>query len=718
MQPLPLRVAAAALLLLAACRSKPVLENAGLRLEVNPDASVSLLDKKSGANWDLGPPLITLKGDQQMLARPSEISRSGSAIRFTSTEGTRFELSLRDEPPAVEYSFEPVQEFQELMLLNQALALEPGGDSYYAVPHRIGILLPAQSDKPYRRRFPAYQTGSGYSMAMLGAVKDGSALLASWDDPYTDIVADYSTTPTRRLTMQLALRKSARSVRLQPLGKGGYVEIAKAYRAVARQRGFLKTLTEKVKENPKVEKFFGAADFKPFAYMPLAPNTRWNASDKEVVQLNFTFEECADLAEHYAKNLGIDRAMLVLNGWINRGYDNRHPDILPAAPPIGGNEGLIACSRRVRSLGWLFGLHDNYQDMYKDAPSWNEAYLMKLEDGSPRQGGVWAGGQCWLICSRKSLELAARPQNVPGAFRLFEPDLYFSDTLFAAPLYECHDPGHPLTWNDDLTHKRKLCDYMRGVVGLFGSEEGREWGVAHADYFEGLMSHRTRWRRPEDRDIIIPMFELVFADAIPLYTHQSDRPKPDMPEYILDHILYAEMPVYYFGNHRYWQDPAQAYKPPPGSQARLIFAGGGRFGLIDQFIKNTYEVLSPLHRLTALMEMTGHEFLTPDRTVEKTLFGADVEIVVNYGPADFETGDAVLPQYGFLVKSPSLVAYCVRRYGGVAYSEPTMMVLRSLDGAPLETAGKVRIYRAFGGRQAPLRGKIEEVETERIVGEG
>ena len=69
--------------------------------------------------------------------------------------------------------------------------------------------------------------------------------------------------------------------------------------------------------------------------------------------------------------------MLVLNGWINGGYDNRHPDILPAAPEIGGNEGLAACSRRVKALGWLFGLHDNYQDMYRDAPSWNEEYIIK-----------------------------------------------------------------------------------------------------------------------------------------------------------------------------------------------------------------------------------------------------------------------------------------------------------------------------------------------------
>jgi hypothetical protein len=110
------------------------------------------------------------------------------------------------------------------------------------------------------------------------------------------------------------------------------VEIAKAYRPVARQRGYLKTLAEKMRENPNVARFFGAADFKPFAFTRYAPNTRWNQTDRERLSIRFTFQECAELAEHFAKDLGIDRALLVLNGWINGGYDNRHPISCPPRP--------------------------------------------------------------------------------------------------------------------------------------------------------------------------------------------------------------------------------------------------------------------------------------------------------------------------------------------------------------------------------------------------
>ncbi len=692
------------------------LENRGLRLDLQPDASVRLLDKSSGVVWTLNPPRVVLKDKRTLKCRPAKgITRSGDALRFSCQPGMEFELRMTGDPPAVEYSFEPGPEVEEVLLLDHSLELDPGQQNYYAVPHRLGILLPVEGDKPYSRRLRAYETGRGYSMAMFGAVNNGSALLLNWEDVYTDILVDYSVEP-RRLTASLAMRRSAHAVRLQPLGRGGYVEIAKAYRLIARRRGYLKTLAEKVRENPAVERFFGAADFKPFAFVRNVPNTRWNKTDKEVLRISFSFEECAQLAEHFKNDLGIDRALLVLNGWINGGYDNRHPDVLPAAPEIGGNEGLTACSRRVRALGgWVFGLHDNYQDLYKDAPSWDESYIMKNADGSLRQGGVWAGGLAYLICSQKSLELARRPQNVPRVRELFAPDLYFSDTIFAAPPYQCFDANHPLTLGDDIRYKQELCDYLRQQFGLFGSEEGREWGVAHADYFEGLMSHRTRFQRPDDTDIVIPLFELVFGDAIPIYAHQSDRPRPDNPVYILDHILYAEMPVYYFGNHRYWSDPKQDFRPPAGSESRLVFAQGGRFGLIDQFIKNTYEVLSPLGRVTALLPMTEHRFVTPDRKVESTRFGTDVEVTVNYGPADFSTARAVLPQYGFLIESPTLVAFYARQYRGLSYSEPSLVVLRSLDGRPLESSRRVRIYRGFGDRRVEWKGKVVEVETELVL---
>ncbi len=720
-------LAVLAFLLCAAGADKPRLENKALRLEVSPaDGSARLLDKHTGVEWQLGAPRLVFKDSSTAPVRVAgAVSSRGGTLSYRADNGMLFRFRLTANPPALDYSFDQLPTgVSEVLLLDKSLTVGLGPDSYFAIPNRLGILMAPEGDKPYSRRFTTYcanYNGSGYSMAMAGAVNKGSALLASWDNPYTTIKVDYSVEPDRRLSMSLGLRSSARSVRLQPLGRGGYVEVAKAYRQVARERGYLKTLAEKMKENPDVARFFGAAEFKLSVLSRRSANNPRNTTGKDIVRIGYTFEQTANIAEHLAKELGIDRAAFVLSGWINGGYDVRHPDILPAAPEVGGNEGLAAASARIHSLGkgWLVGLHDNYQDFYKDAPSWNEDYIMKNPDGSLHLGGVWAGGQAYLICSRRAVDLASRSQNVPSVKHLFNPDLYFADTIFAVTLYECFDPKHPLTLSDDIHYKQQLCDYLRREVGLFGSEEGMEWGVAHADYFEGLTSHKTGAQTSPElaNDVVIPMFEIVYGDAIPIYTYQGDRVRMDNPAYILDNILYAEMPLYQLGRDQYWTGTAEpdTSRGWPIDKSRTVFAKGGRFNRADQFIKNTYEVLSPLGRSTALKPMTDHRFVTADRKVESTRFGNDTEITVNFGETDYAAAHAVLPQWGFVIESPTMKAFYARRYGSVQYAEPALFVIRSLDDKPLSSSRQVRIYHGFGDNRVEFRGKVVEVENERLL---
>jgi hypothetical protein len=413
-------------------------------------------------------------------------------------------------------------------LLDNALFVTNNESGQLVIPHRLGLLMRADGGLPDTRRFRAYANANAYSMAFAGAVKNGSAVMVTWEDPYSVIetrstwIDDPLVPGSQMLSLSLAQTQSARSFTIYPLGAGDYVQIGKSYRPIAKKRGLLRPWAEKLKQNPDVERMFGAADFKPFVFVRVVPHTRGNDTDQERLHIGYTFEEAAQIAEHLKNDLGVGRAMYVLAGWIHRGYDNQHPDILPAAPECGGDEGLTDCSKRVRDCGYLFGLHDNYQDMYRDAPSWDESYIMKSADGSLRRGGQWAGGQAYLTCSKKALALAKRPQNLVEVRRLFRPTIYFIDTTYAAPPYECHDPEHPLSLRDDIYWKNELAKYARGIFGLFGSEEGQEWAVPDADYFEGLMSHKTGHGGQD----VIPLFEIVYGDCINLYTHQGDRASP------------------------------------------------------------------------------------------------------------------------------------------------------------------------------------------------
>ena len=128
---------------------------------------------------------------------------------------------------------------------------------------------------------------------------------------------------------------------------------------------------------------------------------------------------------------------------------------------------------------------------------------------------------------------------------------------------------------------------------------------------------------------------------------------------------------------------------------------------MDRFVKNTYEILSPLNELTARMRMTQHRFLTPDRKVQQSTFGegADaVEVVVNAGDTPFtytsrSSGTVELPPYGFIAESRTFVAFHALSYGGLHYTAPAMFTLRSLDNRPLSRSRQVRVYHAFGSDQ-------------------
>ena len=422
-----------------------------------------------------------------------------------------------------------------------------------------------QAKQPGQHAFTTYNYSS--TMAMMGQEKNGSALLLAWAHPDTSYSLDRRWTQHPQLpgtvvhSLGLTLRSLDADCTVYPLGKGSYVDIAKAYRHHVQQRGLLKTWRQKTDDDGVSRTpMHGCADFKPFVYTHTVPSSRYNHSGKDERHVNWTLPEIGDISEHLHHDLGIDRAMMVLCGWINGGYDNGHPDPLPVAPELGGNPELQKLAERIHKTGFLFGLHDNYQDMYEAAPSWNPAFVAKDRNGNRMAGGNWAGGPCWLVCADKQLELAARPDtNLPKIAQLFKPSIYFIDTIFAAPLYTCHDPAHPNSRTDDLNNKIKLCQLGSRHFGRFGSEEGREWAVPYADYFEGVFSHRANFRTPGTSfhstlgGQPIPLLEMVFGDCVNLYTHQSDRATPGRDHYILACIANAETPLYDFGAHLYFK---------------------------------------------------------------------------------------------------------------------------------------------------------------------
>ena len=134
---------------------------------------------------------------------------------------------------------------------------------------------------------------------------------------------------------------------------------------MAADRGLAVTLRDKIQRDPHVELLLGAANVKLWTCLDRKMNEE--STQEESVEVHWTFDEAAQIAEHLHRDIDLKRCLFMIGGWTEGGYDCRHPDNLPANPECGGNEALASAIERIQALGFVGCLHDNYQDMYRDA---------------------------------------------------------------------------------------------------------------------------------------------------------------------------------------------------------------------------------------------------------------------------------------------------------------------------------------------------------------
>ncbi len=438
-----------------------------------------------------------------------------------------------------------------LRLLDHALQATDAEDGALVLPCYLGEVFPCDRGLPHERLYRQRDL----TMAMCGVLSRGNAVLVAWSDLGTELrthleVRDSPRVAGRRIgSLSLDLPAGPGWMELHPLGAGDHVALAKAYRAIAERRGLRRTWAAKKAVASRIERLEGAPVFRFACLQRLAPLTRRNALDHEVVDQLYHFDEIARCAEHWRNDLGLQRAHVIVAGWGREGYDSGHPDVLPANAESGGDAGLNRLSRRIDELGYLLTLHDNYTDIYSDAPSYDPARLRRDDHDAPRKGGQWAGGQAWGVCPREQLAFAER--NFPRIAELYAPGAIFLDTTLTPPLEPCHDPHHPLTVATDREARKRLYALARSTFGLLGLEGGTEWAVADAHWFEGLLTHKTIHRKGHT---VVPLLPMVFGDCLALVPIQADKLDVDDARKVLDLALYGQMPSFQLGPHAYFEE--------------------------------------------------------------------------------------------------------------------------------------------------------------------
>ena len=399
-----------------------------------------------------------------------------------------------------------------------------------------------------------------------------------------------------------------------------YNDMCKIYRKYVFENHLVCTLKEKAARIPAVDKLVGTAFVHKGIKTSVNPKSEFfdpNAPEKNNSLTTFAQRE-KEMEEIYA--CGVRKLYLHLDGWAEPGYDNKHPDYLPACQEAGGWDGMKSLADTMHRLGFCFGIHDQYRDYYRDAPSFSEEYACRLTDGSVPGHARWAGGPQSYLCATQA------PYYVKRNFSCIRDngislDGAYLDVFTCNEGDECSNPRHRMSRRECYEYRRKCFDYLISQGILPSSEEASDWAMeslvfCHYAPYGKMMEEPGK----PQIGIDLPLFNLVYHDCLI---------EPWMMEKISeteDYMLYALLN----GGAPYLVRDA-AYPNIDGA-----FDGYIHLSLKEEV--DRCAVVSSLHEKVAKEEMVRHEFLSKDYRIQRTIFadGTVVTIDQNKGSYDIQ----------------------------------------------------------------------------------
>ena len=297
----------------------------------------------------------------------------------------------------------------------------------------------------------------------------------------------------------------------------------------------------------------------------------------------------------------------------------------PPEPSLGSLEEM----KNVLGMdgNYITGLHDNYQDMYEGRPSFPKG-LNVLPSGELMNGGYWGGGQAYILNSRSSLEYAKRNWAM---IKDLNPKAMFIDTLSASKLLESYEKNNTLSKTQDQMLKIELLGLFKNAGKLVGSEEGCEFVIPLADWFE------NRHNRIGD-GTTIPLWPLVFHDAVICYRYNSFKNIGQAPVWLED-MLWG------YALHFFMDTSFGRIKNTGGSEK----IGFGASEMDEEAFKGTFHV-DEWHQRIGTAEMLSHRFLTEDFKVEETIFEPGISIICNFSNEDRTVEGKNIKAYSYLIK--------------------------------------------------------------------
>lgn len=595
--------------------------------------NVSLLDTgfvtAFGKKWAFDPdfaPKILLAGGEE-IRFDSAKSAVRTAIESGLGEGWRvcysgfegygalaFETQViaNDTTGYVDCTFVPLDmaglQVKEVCWPGPLMADEEGA---YAVLNTMqGQLLPADWPEEIGAKMPFDgQMGSESAyMPWWGEITPQGGYLCYarhfWDDAYT--ISHPAGGPTRvyiRHLPSLGQMRYARTVTycFVPAGSD-HVTLCRLYRKMVDEEGRARTLREKAAQNPNVAKLVGCCVMHVPGKTHVSPDSYYyNQEEPEKNDALVPFEKWEKRVRRL-KEMGVEKLYLHLDGWGQPGYDNQHPDYLPPCKEAGGWEGMKSLSDTMQELGYMFGVHDQYRDYYLDAPTYDVDNAAKSADGSVFEMSRWAGGRQNYLCASLAPDYVRRnfEQLFAGGIHL---EGTYLDVFTCNELDECANPRHLMTRRECIDYRCQCLHYLTAHGVCPSSEEVNDWAMG-AQVFCHWAPYFGQTAIPA------PLFNLVYHDCVIIP----------------------------------WKMEAGEWGIPAGTTGFLHALLCGGMGYMSETLEGEaleeniaqWKVIRELQSHVAMEKMTGHEFLSEDRTVQRTTFGDGTTVTVDFAKNTYD----------------------------------------------------------------------------------
>jgi hypothetical protein len=351
---------------------------------------------------------------------------------------------------------------------------------------------------------------------------------------------------------------------------------------------------------------------------------------------------------------GFDRLWLGCDGWAG----------------IVRRPGTVSVAEK---LGYLIGPYDSYNSIHSPgtADTWETA---QFDAGLYESGAILlANGQKRAGFKQKGhllSPLVAQPyveQRVTRLMGAFAANSWFIDCDGFGQYYDDYSDAHPASQLDDVQARVKRMVWIRDRFGVVIGTEGCSASVASTIHFaHGVMTPVIGWGDADMKNKQSSWFQgayyppgepAIFFKSIPLkdeYRYFHFDPRFRLPLFqAVFHDSVVATHHWSGGSFRYRDEVKNTqllellYGVPP--LWHLTLAEYQRRG---KAMKRYYDFFSPLHRETATLPLTRFDWLTPDRMVQKTHFGDQLEVIANFRAAEFRHDGHLIPASSVLVHRP------------------------------------------------------------------